>query len=89
MLNHSLGSATVGESSVLVTDGGVDMVSVLFKLFGFCVEVEMSSRPISRSRVLLNSLETSYMGTNMIVFIIASLSNLTSRKKGGKLIKPT
>ena len=57
ILKYSLGSTTVWESSVLVVDDGVDVASGLLELYVF--GVEMSSRPISRSRVLLNSLETS------------------------------
>lgn len=52
--NHSLGSAVVLESPVLA------VVPVLLELYVFIVELEMSSRPISFSRVLLKSLETSY-----------------------------
>lgn len=73
MLNHLLGSATVRESSVLVTDGGVETVSVLLKLYEFCCGVETSSRPISRSRVLLNSLETSYVDGSIHYNIILKL----------------
>lgn len=59
-LNHSLGSTTVRESSVLPVDEGVEVVLDVLELYVFCGELEMSSRPISLSRVLLNSLETSY-----------------------------
>jgi len=47
---------------VLVVDDGVDVALAPLELILF--SVEMSSRPISLSRVLLNSLETSYIRIN-------------------------
>lgn len=46
--------------AAVAADEGVEVVAILLALYVSIAEGEMSSRPISFSRVLLNSLETSY-----------------------------
>jgi len=48
--DYSLGSTV---------DDGVDLVLLALELYEFWVGLKLSSRPISRSSVVLNSLETS------------------------------